>query len=166
MNALPELLVELEKNVTDEIEVQTAIQALLDQQLEILTTGGTRKLAAVLANAEEGLEESRKLEAQRVELLARLAVELGVPAKEISLKLIEERVGSHAASLSGKGAELKALLARIRERNAQVGLLLRHSVLFIDHLVRAISGGASGAPTYTRQGAMQAPSSGTIAAEA
>ncbi len=160
------LLEALEKNVEAEIEVQTGIQVLLDQQLEILMKGGTRKLPAVLACAEGGLEQSRVLERERGELLARIGERLGVAASKVSLKLLEERIGAEAATLSDRGAKLKATIERIRERNRQVGLLLRHSVLFIDELVRAATGAAGGTPTYTRAGEIRPNAVPTVAAEA
>jgi flagellar biosynthesis/type III secretory pathway chaperone len=160
------LLEALEKNVDAEIEAQKGIQGRLDQQLDILLRGRTAQLASALARAEEGLERSRQLEAERTQLLARLGAKLGVPTKEVSLRLLEERIGADAGSLAGKGAELKALIERIRQRNREVGLLLRNSVLFLDDLLRAITGGAAGPATYTRSGAMQPPAAGTLAAEA
>jgi len=160
------LLQELELNVESEIVVQKGIQGLLDEQLEILLRGGAGKLTALLARAEDGLDRSRALERERGALIARIGAKLGVPSNEVSLKLIEERLGAEAAKLSGKGAELKALIERIRDRNREVGLLLRHSVLFIEDLIRAVTGTASAAPTYTRDGAIQPPRVGTLAAEA
>jgi hypothetical protein len=160
------LLMELERNVEAEIAVQTGIQGLLDEQLEILLHGGTKNLTALLARAEDGLDRSRSLEQERLGLLARIGAKLGISAKEVSLKIIEERIGADAASLTGKGAELKALIERIRDRNREVGLLLRHSVLFIEDLVRAVTGQTAAAPTYTREGAMAPPDVGSLAAEA
>ena len=166
MTKILELLGSLEQNVEAEIEVQVGIQTLLDQQLDLLLHGGTKRLGAVIANAESGLEQSRTLENARNVLVAAIGAELGIPAKEVSLKLLEERIGADAASLAGKGAELKAIIERIRESNRQVGLLLRHSVLFLDDLVRAVTGGTSGPRTYTREGTLQAPAAGTLAAQA
>ena len=163
---MKELLQALEANVEREIDVQTEIQALLDQQLDLLLHGDTKRLATVLATAEQGLEKSRELERERSALIARIAATLGVSSREVSLKMLEERLGAEAASLSGKGSELKVLLGRIRERNREVGLLLRHSVLFLDDLVRAVTGQAGGAPTYTSAGTMQSRESGALAAEA
>jgi flagellar biosynthesis/type III secretory pathway chaperone len=160
------LLQALELNVEREIDVQKEIQALLDEQLDLLLHGDTKRLATVLATAEQGLEKSRELERERSALIARIAATLGVSSREVSLQMLEERIGSDAAPLAGKGAELKALLARIRERNREVGLLLRHSVLFLDDLVRAVTGHAAGAPTYTSAGTMRSRESGALAAEA
>lgn len=161
------LLERLEKNIEAEIEVQTGVQKLLDQQLDILLRGKTNRLSAVLANAEAALGESGRLEQERAGLVAEVAGALGLPIKEVSLKLLEERCGELAAGLGDKGGELRLLLERIRDRNRQVGLLLRHSVLFIEDLVRIVAGGGGVATTtYTRHGALQAKSQGTVVAEA
>lgn len=156
----------LEKNIRTEIEVQTGIQKLLDQQLDILLKGGATRLTAVLANAEEGILRSRELEAERTRLLARIAEEIGVPAKELTLKRIEEHVGAPAAQLVESGAELKLLIERIREENRKVGLLLRHSVLFIEDLVRAVTGRGDSARTYNKDGSEEARAGGALLAEA
>jgi flagellar biosynthesis/type III secretory pathway chaperone len=156
----------LEKNIRTEIEVQTGIQKLLDQQLDILLKGGATRLTAVLANAETGILQSRELEAERTRLFARIAEEIGVPAKELTLKKIEEHVGAPAAKLAESGAELKALIERIREENRKVGLLLRHSVLFIEDLVRAVTGRGDSARTYNKDGSEEARAGGALLAEA
>jgi len=156
----------LEKNIRTEIEVQTGIQKLLDQQLDILLKGGATRLTAVLANAEAGILESRELEAERTRILARIAEEIGVPARELTLKKIEEHVGAPAAKLLESGAELKALIERIREENRKVGLLLRHSVLFIEDLVRAVTGRGDSARTYNKDGSEEARAGGALLAEA
>jgi flagellar biosynthesis/type III secretory pathway chaperone len=156
----------LEKNIRTEIEVQTGIQKLLDQQLDILLKGGVTKLTAVLANAEEGILHTRELEAERTRILARISEEIGVPAKELTLKKIEEHVGAMAATLVESGAELKVLIEKIREENRQVGLLLRHSVLFIEDLIRAVTGTGDAARTYGKDGSEDARSGGALLAEA
>jgi hypothetical protein len=166
MESIELLLSKLERNVERELETQVGIQALLDQQLEILLKGRSEKLAAVLANAEEGLAKSRVLEQERGELIGGFADALGVARGQVSLALLAERLGAQAASLGAKGAALKAQLERIRETNRRVALLLRHSVLFLDDLVRVVTGGASGAPTYTREGTLQSRAVGTVAARA
>jgi flagellar biosynthesis/type III secretory pathway chaperone len=156
----------LEKNIRTEIEVQTGIQKLLDQQLDILLKGGATRLTAVLANAEAGILQSRELEAERARILARIAEEIGIPVKELTLKKIEEHVGAAAAKLVESGAELKLLIERIREENRKVGLLLRHSILFIEDLVRAVTGRGDSARTYRQDGSEEARAGGALLAEA
>jgi hypothetical protein len=156
----------LELNIRTEIEVQTGIQKLLDQQLEILLKGGVLRLTAVLANAEEGILRSRELEAERTRILTLIADEIGVPFKELTLKIIEEHAGVEAAKLVESGAELKVLIEKIREENRQVGLLLRHSVLFIEDLIRAVTGRGDSARTYTPDGSEDARAGGALLAEA
>jgi flagellar biosynthesis/type III secretory pathway chaperone len=156
----------LEKNIRTEIEVQTGIQKLLDQQLEILLKGGVTRLTAVLANAEEGILRTRELEAARTRILQRISEEIGIPCKELTLKKIEEHVGAMAATLVESGAELKVLIERIREENRQVGLLLRHSVLFIEDLIRAVTGTGDAARTYDKGGSEVARAGGALLAEA
>jgi hypothetical protein len=160
------LLEALEKNIHEEIEVQVGIQALLDAQLDILLKGGVQKLSGVLANAEEGIVRSRELEADRARILARIAEQIGVPFKELTLKKIEEHVGASAASLVGAGAELKGLIEKIRQDNRQVGLLLRHSILFIEDLVRVVTGGGEASRTYARDGSEESRAGGALLAEA
>lgn len=160
------LLAALERNIVTEIEVQQGVQALLDQQLQILLKGGVKKLSAVLANAEEGIFKSRELEAERTRLLSHIAEEIGVPAKELTLKKIEEHVGAAAATLVDAGAELKQRIEKIRQDNRTVALLLRHSVLFIDDLVRAVTGQPEAPKTYGRDGAAVERNGGAVLAEA
>jgi hypothetical protein len=159
-------LAALETNIRTEIEVQTGIQKLLDQQLDILLKGGVTRLTAVLANAEAGILRSRELEAERARILQLIADEIGVPFKELTLKKIEEHVGATAAPLVESGAELKVLIEKIREENRQVGLLLRHSVLFIEDLIRAVTGTGDAARTYDRTGNADARPGGALLAEA
>lgn len=162
------LLDALERNIDEEITVQVGIQELLDQQLDILLKGGVDRLTGVLTRAEAGIVRSRELEAERARLLARIAEQIGVPAKELTLKKIEEHVGAAAGPLVDAGGELKVLIEKIRQDNRQVGLLLRHSVLFIEDLVRAVTGGANGAAprTYAKSGKEEPRSGGALLAEA
>ena len=160
------LLEALEGNIHEEISVQIGIQALLDQQLDILLKGGVERLTGVLANAEAGIVRSRELEADRARLLARIAEQIGVPMKELTLKKIEEHVGAEANGLVDAGGELKRLLEKIRLDNRQIGLLLRHSVLFIEDLVRAVTGGGEAPRTYAKSGKEEPRSGGALLAEA
>jgi flagellar biosynthesis/type III secretory pathway chaperone len=160
------LLDALERNIHEEISVQIGIQALLDQQLDLLLKGGVERLTGVLTNAEAGIVRSRELEAERARLLARIAEQIGVPAKELTLKKIEEHVGAHAEALLDAGGELKKLVEKIRHDNRQVGLLLRHSVLFIDDLVRAVTGGGESSRTYAKSGKEEPRTGGALLAEA
>lgn len=160
------LLEALERNINEEIEVQQGIQKLLDQQLDILLKGGVGRLSGVLQNAEEGILRSRELEADRARLLARIAEQVGVPAKELTLKRIEEHAGELASTVVGAGAELKQLIEKIRAENRQVGLLLRHSVTFIEDLVRAVTGGGQAPRTYSRDGSEESRSAASLLAEA
>ncbi|MSR46800.1 MAG: hypothetical protein EXS13_07035 [Planctomycetes bacterium] len=162
-------MAELERNIDAEIGVQTRIQELLDRQLDILLKGRTRELGNVLAEAEQGLVESGRLEAERGPLLQRIGAELHIPATEVTLSRIESAIGESAAPLIERGAELKACVARIRESNRHVALLLRHSVLFLEDLISIVSSGArrtTGDRTYTRAGALTRPAPGALAAEA
>lgn len=159
-------LAALERNIAAEMAVQQRIQALLDLQLSILMKGRSREFGGVLAQAEEGLAESARLEAERMRLLEQVGVALGVPAREVTLARIEQHVGESAAPLVAKGVELKERIARIRESNRQVALLLRHSVLFIEDLLGLVSTGRAGARTYGRDGDFAPRANGALAAEA
>lgn len=163
------LLTELERNIDAELGVQMQVQELLDRQLDILLHGKTRALGEVLAEAEQGLARSSRLEGERQQLLARIAEATGIPARELTMARLEEALGAVASPLVERGAELKECLNRIRETNRRVALLLRHSVLFIDDLIAAVNGGApraSAGRTYTRVGAHAGPVAGQLAAEA
>ena len=160
------LLDALERNINEEISVQIGIQALLDQQLDILLKGGVERLTGVLTNAEAGIVRSRELEAERARLLARIAEQIGVPAKELTLKKIDEHVSAQAGALLDAGGELKTLIEKIRQDNRQVGLLLRHSVLFIEDLVRAVTGGGEASRTYAKSGKEERRTGGALLAEA
>jgi hypothetical protein len=160
------LLDALERNINEEIEVQVGIQELLDQQLDILLKGGVDRLTGVLTRAETGIVRSRELEAERARLLARIAEQVGVPMKELTLKKIEEHVGALAGPLLDAGSELKTLIEKIRQDNRQVGLLLRHSVLFIEDLVRAVTGGSGAPRTYAKSGREEPRTGGALLAEA
>jgi hypothetical protein len=158
----------LEQNLTAEIAAQERMQRLLDRQLEILTKGKSAELSAVLVDAERAVAESQGLEAERALLLQRIAAQLGVPARELTLAKIEEQAGAGSTALTTRGAELKGQLDRIRESNRRVQLLLRHSVHFIDDLVGLLSGAASDqarARTYTRAGGLDRSAPGALAAE-
>jgi hypothetical protein len=162
------ILAELERNIGNELEVQLRIQELLDRQLDILLRGRTAELGDVLAEAERGLAESARLEGERTALLARIGAALGIAATEVTLRRIEAAAGESAAGLVDRGAELKERMARIREANRRVSLLLRHSVLFLDDLLAVVVGGAprSAARTYTRGALHAGPAARQLAAEA
>lgn len=159
-------IVALEHNVAAELEVQRQVQELLERQLELLQHGRTAELAGVLEAAEVSLARSARLEGERAALLARLGEALGVAPREVSLALLEERAGELAGPLVAQAQELKERLARVRETNRLVSLLLRHSVLFIDDLVALVASPGARARTYGRDGGLAKASGGTLAAEA
>jgi len=161
------LLEKLERNIADEIAVQKRIQALLDTQLEVLQSDQPRRLPEILLAAEEHMAESRRLEVERDLLRNEIAQQLGRPAHEIRLATLEETIGADDRSLAELGAELKAILARIRERNREVSLMLRHSMLFLEELIRTVTGAASAPPeTYDPAGRREPKTGAAIAAEA
>ncbi len=156
----------LERNIAAEMAVQQRIQSLLDLQLEILMKGRSKEFGGVLAQAEEGLAQSARLETERTALLEQVGAELGIPGREVTLARIEQHVGAAAQPLMKEGAALKERIARIRESNRQVALLLRHSVLFIEDLLGLVSAGRPSARTYTRGGDLAPRAAGALAAEA
>ncbi|MBM4013803.1 MAG: flagellar protein FlgN [Planctomycetes bacterium] len=162
------ILRDLERNIESELSVQLRIQDLLDRQLDILLRGKAAELGDVLAAAESGMAESGRLEAERLVLIGKAGDALGIPAKEVTLKRIEAAAGAAAAALADRGTELKECLARIRETNRRVALLLRHSVLFLDDLLAAVAGGAprAEARTYTRGAVHAGATANQLAAEA
>lgn len=148
------LLRDLEQNIRGELEAQLGIQALLDQQLDILVKGGTAKLPGILEQAESGIEASRKLEAERTKILQELAATVGKPVHQITLEWLETLSSEPSSVFHDLGEELKATVLRIREDNRTVHLLIRHSLLFIEDLIRAVAGSNSdrALATYTRRG--------------
>ena len=148
------LINDLEQNIRSELEVQLEIQALLDQQLDVLVSGGTEKLPGVLEKAEIGLRASEVLETERSQIIRKIAAAFGQPVHEITLDKLQTLVGENTEGLREAGEELKQTLIRIREDNRTVHMLIRHSLLFIDDLIRAVSTSESDAKleTYTNKG--------------
>ena len=162
---MKELLQQLEDNVNQEIEVQLQIEAILDRQMQALVRGQRGQFPALLTAAEEGLHESARLEEERQSLIRQLAGLLGIAEREVTLAKLEETLET-APSLAASGAELKAILLRVRETNRKVSLLLRHSILFIEDLLEVIRGGAPQRLfTYTPQGRRREAAPGAVSAE-
>lgn len=160
------LLQEIERNVDRELEVQIQIQSLLDRQLNILLNGRSSDLKDILGEAEMAMKVGNDLEKEREVLLNKAALELGLEMREVTLDRIETALGQTFPEIREKGNELKEIIERIRENNRVVSLLLRHSLLFIEDLVAAVTGKPrEKLETYTPAGEREAKAAQTIAVQ-
>ena len=83
-----------------------------------------------------------------------------------ALQALEDVLGDQASPLHERGEELREIIVRIRERNREVALLVRHSLVFIEDLIRVVTGSDQmRSDTDTAAGRTQESPSSALAAE-
>lgn len=134
------------------------VLAHLDVQLE----SADRMLAVVLAQAaairrrdvpevvrqatllQTEMHRRELIEAERMELLERASVKLGVSAADISIRMLTVVMDADSAELAReRTAELRDILHKIQREHETNRALMQQELAFLDHLLR-LAGSAGG----------------------
>ena len=142
------LLDRIHDNVQRDVAVQRSLEAHLNRQLEALMQGEGDRLPVLLESMERDLVRSRELQTARAQLLREIRSALGVGEAALTLAELGELLGGDAEELRAQRDEWREVVTRVRRRNREVTMLVRHSLGFVRDLLSAIAG--EGAATVPR----------------
>jgi hypothetical protein len=114
-----------------------------------------------LADLQTELGGRARLELERDELLREAGRRLGRPAGELELEDVLALVPpAEAATARGRSAELRGLVAETSRLHAQNRVLIRQELVFLDHLIRVLSGTPQAG--YSPRGYQSAPQAANV----
>lgn len=110
-------------------------------QSEAIKVQDVQGVLARLADVQQEMVQRSQIERERDALLANAAQVLRVPADQVTLDMLLQLTPEPTATrVRVLSAELKGLLAEVARIHRQNRVLIRQELLFLDHLMRVMSG--------------------------
>ena len=110
-------------------------------QSEAIKVQDVQGVLARLAEVQQEMVQRSQIERERDALLGNAAQVLRVPADQVTLDMLLQLTPEPTATrVRVLSAELKGLLAEVARIHRQNRVLIRQELLFLDHLMRVMSG--------------------------
>jgi hypothetical protein len=132
------------------VAARRLLQVVLEQGAAIRNRDvrGVVQLTGVL---QAELQRRQLLETERLALLQRAGVRLGVPGGSVTLALLETLMDGESAQVAGaRSAELRGLLETVQREHHVNRALMSQELAFLDHLLKLA--GIGGDESYTAGG--------------
>jgi hypothetical protein len=124
-----------------QLESNRRLLKIVLAQSEAIKVQDVQTVLARLADVQHEMVKRAQIERERDGLLQTAAQVLRVPADQVTLDMLltltPEPTATRVRALS---AELKGLLAEVARIHRQNRVLIRQELLFLDHLMRVMSG--------------------------
>lgn len=124
-----------------QLESNRRLLQIVLAQAEAIKVQDVQAVLARLADVQHEMAKRAQIERERDGLLRTAAQVLRVPADQVTLDMLltltPEPTATRVRALS---AELKGLLAEVARIHRQNRVLIRQELLFLDHLMRVMSG--------------------------
>ncbi len=131
----------LVEHLERQLESNRRLLQIVLAQGEAIKVQDVQTVLARLADVQQEMVKRAQIERERDGLLRTAAQVLRVPADQVSLDMLltltPEPTATRVRALS---AELKGLLAEVARIHRQNRVLIRQELLFLDHLMRVMSG--------------------------
>jgi hypothetical protein len=131
----------LVEHLERQLESNRRLLQIVLAQAEAIKVQDVQTVLARLADVQHEMVRRAQIERERDALLRTAAQVLRVPADQVTLDMLltltPEPTASKVRALS---AELKGLLAEVARIHRQNRVLIRQELLFLDHLMRVMSG--------------------------
>jgi hypothetical protein len=131
----------LVEHLERQLESNRRLLQIVLAQGEAIKVQDVQTVLARLADVQHEMLKRAQIERERDGLLQTAAQVLRVPADQVSLDMLltltPEPTATRVRALS---AELKGLLAEVARIHRQNRVLIRQELLFLDHLMRVMSG--------------------------
>lgn len=131
----------LVEHLERQLESNRRLLQIVLAQAEAIKVQDVQTVLARLADVQHEMVRRSQIERERDALLRTAAQVLRVPADQVTLDMLltltPEPTASRVRALS---AELKGLLAEVARIHRQNRVLIRQELLFLDHLMRVMSG--------------------------
>ena len=110
------------------------------------------QVVGALAEIQHEMAVRGQLEAERSQLLSRIAAVLQISPVAVTAEMLAGLLpDAQARAVSERSAELRGLLAEVASEHRVNRALMRQELAFLDHLMRLM--GTDAPPAYTRSGA-------------
>jgi FlgN protein len=132
------------------VAARRLLQVVLEQGVAIRNRDvrGVVQLTGVL---QAELQRRQLLETQRLGLLQRAGVRLGVPGGSVTLALLETLMDPESAQVAGaRSSELRGLLETVQREHHVNRALMAQELAFLDHLLKLA--GVAGHESYNAGG--------------
>ena len=131
----------LVEHLERQLESNRRLLQIVLAQAEAIKVQDVQAVLARLADVQHEMAKRAQIERERDGLLSSAAQVLRVPADQVTLDMLltltPEPTATRVRALS---AELKGLLAEVARIHRQNRVLIRQELLFLDHLMRVMSG--------------------------
>jgi HSP90 family molecular chaperone len=131
----------LVEHLERQLESNRRLLQIVLAQAEAIKVQDVQAVLARLADVQHEMARRAQIERERDGLLRTAAQVLRVPADQVTLDMLltltPEPTATRVRALS---AELKGLLAEVARIHRQNRVLIRQELLFLDHLMRVMSG--------------------------
>jgi FlgN protein len=131
----------LVEHLERQLESNRRLLQIVLAQGEAIKVQDVQTVLARLADVQHEMVKRATIERERDALLRTAAQVLRVPADQVTLDMLltltPEPIATRVRALS---AELKGLLAEVARIHRQNRILIRQELLFLDHLMRVMSG--------------------------
>jgi len=145
-------------------------EAMLDASLESLRAvreslvkANPEELNEAIQRQQRAAHSAAELAQARRQLRGRMGQVLGVPAEQVSLRMLAERVSGEVQERLWRCRERLAAMAREIERvnRGNIGLV-RQSMDLMERLLESLGGEGGGTSRYTSRGEMESGGSGSF----
>jgi hypothetical protein len=131
----------LVEHLERQLESNRRLLQIVLAQGEAIKVQDVQTVLARLADVQHEMLKRAQIERERDGLLQTAAQVLRVPADQVSLDMLLTLTPEPAATrVRALSAELKGLLAEVARIHRQNRVLIRQELLFLDHLMRVMSG--------------------------
>jgi hypothetical protein len=144
---------ELCMNLEDQVRVWRHLLDLSQAQLAALQVQDVHSVHAILQEIEVAMLDRSRTEIRRGMLLEQAALELGVPATEVTRTVLQEHSDAPIAEALGRAAdELRSLVGALDDVVARNRAMLEQELEIIELLVRGATEDRSVKQTYGKTG--------------
>jgi hypothetical protein len=131
----------LVEHLERQLESNRRLLQIVLAQAEAIKVQDVQTVLARLADVQHEMARRAQIERERDGLLRTAAQVLRVPADQVTLDMLLTLTPEPAATrVRALSAELKGLLAEVARIHRQNRVLIRQELLFLDHLMRVMSG--------------------------
>lgn len=144
----PESELALETEVLEHLNGQLAsarrLHGLVQEQSAAIRAREVVRVVQLARALQEEIHRREVIELERLQIMERVAVVLGIPAAEVTIgQLASLMEGDAALTARERSKELRAVLKNIQQEHKTNRALMRQRLAFLDHLLRLAGGSGS-----------------------
>jgi flagellar biosynthesis/type III secretory pathway chaperone len=131
-------------HLNTQLESARRLQGLVHEQSTAIRAREVVRIVQLAAALQVEIDRRELIELERVRIMERAAVVLGVPVAEVTVGRLASLMDEGAAFVArARSQELRAMLKRIQREHKTNRALMRQRLAFLDHLLRLAGGSGS-----------------------